>query len=473
MKIFGTAASVVALVIAGHGVAAAQVSANGARDVQTAFENYVGKGSDGTSAVRVTTNGANDGYDVSIDIARLAKPLEMAGITVKPALFGFGIKPAAGGTWSYSQTSFPTFAFSGHGTTFEFSANAFAASGVFDPKLGAFTTMSSTAKSLNGSNDDGSTKVRTETQDVRLTGSATDAGGGLIDGKVTYATGSFAETIAPSKGGGTPIRLSVANSAADGTVTGQAARATLDLWSFLVAHPSKAALIADEAGLKAKILAAVPLFKRVAATASVNNLIVETPMGNARVAKLGMTETVNGIVPEGLFELGLTLGAIEPPAALVPAWASPLIPKETALGVKLTGYNLDALVKAAVAKLDLKAAEPLAMKDEEVLATLLPGGKLFVDLLPGKLATDMYNVTWTGKVEVDPATSLVTGKATVTAKGLDKVAQQLSKQTDTVQYATGLFAAKAMAKPVDGADVWELEFDSNGTFVVNGQKLGG
>lgn len=473
MKIFSTAASAAVLILAGQGMASAQVSATGARDVQTTFESYVGKGSDGTSAVRVTPNGANDGYDVSIDLQRLAKPLEMAGVTVKPALFGFGIKPAANGTWSFSQTTFPTLGFTGHGTTFELTANGLASSGVYDPKLGTFTTFSSTAKSVASKNEDGQTKGTSETQDLRFTLSATDAGGGLSDAKMNYTTGAIAQTVASAKGPGAPIRFSVANSTADATVNGQAARAMLDLWSFLVAHPSKDALVADEAALKAKLLGAVPVFKQLAVTASANNLIVETPMGNARVTKIGLTETANGIVPEGLFEFGVSLGALEPPAALVPAWASPLIPKESVLGVKLTGYNLDALVKAAVAKLDLKAAEPLKMSDEETLGLLLPKGKLFVDLTPGKIATDMYTVSWTGKVEIDPKTSLLSGKATVTAKGLDKVAQQLSKQTDTVQYATGLFAAKAMAKPVDGADVWELEFDSNGTFVVNGQKLGG
>jgi hypothetical protein len=472
LRIFSTAASVATLVIAGHGVAAAQVSANGARDVQTTLESYFGKGSDGTSAVRVTPNGTNDGYDVSIDIARLAKPLEAAGVTVKPALFGFGLKPAAGGTWAYTQTSFPTLSMTVPNGSFEFSTNAFAGTGTFDPKLGAFTAYASTAKTVSSRTTDSTSKVTADTQDVKLTGSSKDAGGGLIDGTFAYVTGNFAETVTGAAGG-PPIRISVADANATGNVSGQAAKATLDLWSFLVGHPSKDALANDQAALKAKILAALPVFKRVAVNAGVNNLIVETPMGNARVSKLGLTEAATGVVPEGQFEFGLSVGTIEPPSGIAPAWAVSLIPKESNLGVKVTGFNPDRLVRLMVDKLDLKAPKPLDLKDDEVLAAILPGGKLLVDLTASKLVSDLYNVTWSGQIEVNPMSSFVSGKATVTAKGLDKIRETLAKQTDTVQYATGLALVKGMAKQVDGNDVWELEFDSNGTFIVNGQKMGG
>lgn len=474
MKILSTAASVVALVIASPGLATAQVSVAGARDVQTTFESYFGKGSDGVSAVRVTTNAANDGYDVSIDVARLAKPLEMAGVTVKPALVGFVVKPNADGTWAYSQTSFPTLAVTApNGNKVEIGMNGLSIAGTFDPKLAALTAYSGTVKSVTSRNEDASTKASAETQDIKISGTSTDAGGGLVDGQGSYVTGSFAETIASANGTGAPIRISFADSTSSATVSGQAAKATLDLWSYLVAHPSKAALTADQAALKAKILATLPFFKRVSAATAVNNLIVETPLGNTRIAKLGLTETVNGIVPEGLLEIGLSIGAIEPPPALTPPWAGALIPKDSALGFRLTGYDLERFVRAVVAKLDLNDPKASELSTDETVATLVPSGKLTVDLTPAKFTNDLYTLGWTGKVEIDPKTSFVSGKATVTAKGLDKVAQLLSKQTDTVQYATMLFAAKAMAKPVDGNDVWELEFDSAGGFSVNGQKLGG
>ncbi|MBP0573886.1 hypothetical protein J8J27_24620, partial [Mycobacterium tuberculosis] len=109
------------------------------------------------------------------------------------------------------------------------------------------------------------------------------------------------------------------------------------------------------------------------------NLVVETPFGNARVAKLTLNESLNGVVQEGNFEFGLALGAIEPPAALMPSWANGLVPKQSALGVRVTGYNLENFVRAAVAKLDLKADKPLDMKDEEAAAAILPSGRLLLD----------------------------------------------------------------------------------------------
>lgn len=472
MRIFSTAASVATLVIAGHGVAAAQVSANGARDVQTTLESYFGKSADGTSAVRVTPNGTNDGYDVSIDLARLAKPLEAAGITVKPALFGFGLKPASGGTWAYTQNSYPTISATYPNGSYESSVTGHAASGTWDPKRGSFVDFKMTAKTLSSRVTDATSKSVSDIQDLTFSLNTKEAGGGLVDGVFAYSTGNLADTITGAAGG-PPVRISVADSKIAGDFSGSTANAALDLWSFLVGHPSKDALANDQATLKAKILAALPVFKRVAVNAGANNLIVETPMGNARVSKIGLTEALAGVVPEGQFEFGLSLGTIEPPSGIAPAWAVSLIPKESNLGVKVTGFNPDRLVRLMVDKLDLKAPKPLDLKDDEVLAAILPGGKLLVDLTASKLVSDLYNVTWSGQIEVNPMSSFVSGKATVTAKGLDKIRETLAKQTDTVQYATGLALVKGMAKQVDGNDVWELEFDSNGTFIVNGQKMGG
>jgi hypothetical protein len=247
----------------------------------------------------------------------------------------------------------------------------------------------------------------------------------------------------------------------------------LHIWAYLIAHNNKAALVADQANFKARLIAALPVFKRAAISGSAENLVVETPFGNARVAKIGLTETLHGIVPDGLVEFGLTLGAVEPPAAVMPAWANGLVPKETAVGVKVTGFNPEAVTRAFIDKVDLATGQPVGFSEVDALKLVLPTGVLNIDLPAGKIANDLYDLRWTGAMTFEPATSVLKGKATVTAKGLDQVSAQLSRSKEGMQMAAMLFAAKAMAKPVNGADVWELEFDTEGNLTVNGQKLGG
>jgi hypothetical protein len=473
LKIFSSAVSLGALIIATHGAVAADISASGAKDVAAAFESYLGKGKDGQSAVRVTTNAANDGYDVSIDIGRMVKPLEAAGVTFGPALYNFSVKPAANGTWAFAQTTFPKISVKAPGTAIEFALDGFDAKGVYDPALGAFLNQAITARSMTSQSEDPQGTVKAETQGIKFSGVSTAAGSGLIDSKIDYSATSLVETINLKETGGAPIKASVNDMTMKGDVSGQAAKAMLDLWSYAMAHPSKDALAADQDTFKAKLTAALPLFKRASMSGGAGSLVVETPMGIARIGKIGFTEALNGIVSDGSFEMGMSLGTIEPPAAIMPPWSAGLVPKDTAFSFKLTGYDADKFVRKAIAELDLKAEKPLDMEDDEAVAAILPSGKLNVTMAPGHIISDTYEVSWEGTMEITPADALVTGHAKVTAKGLDKVAAKLSKVPEAMQVVTGIYAAKAMSKPVGGADVWEIDFDSLGAVTVNGQKISG
>jgi hypothetical protein len=462
------------LIIASNGAMAADISAAGAKDVASAFEAYLGKGAGGQSAVRVTTNAANDGYDVSIDLGRLAKPLEGLGVTFGPALFNFAVKPAANGTWAYSQSDFPKIAVKAPNMALDFAINGFDAKGIYDPALGAFLSQSGGAKNTVSKSEDPSGTVTAETQGIKFNVIGTPVGPGVLDAKIDYSAASITETLNIKEGDSSvPIKVSASDLTMKGDVTGQPARALLDLWAYGMAHPSKEAIVADEANFKAKLTAALPLFKRISLSGGGANLIVETPMGNVRISKIGFMEALNGIVPEGSFEFGLSAGVIEPPAAIMPPWSAGLVPKDTAISAKITGFNPDQFAKTVLAKMNLKAEKPVDMSDAEAAAAILPSGKLNVTLTPGHLISDTYEVNWEGTMEVSPASALVTGHAKVTAKGLDKVAAKLSKVPDAMQIVTGLYAAKAMSKPVGGADVWEIDFDSLGSVTINGQKLGG
>ncbi|MBP0652049.1 hypothetical protein J8J40_33810, partial [Mycobacterium tuberculosis] len=79
-------------------------------------------------------------------------------------LLTFVLKPAANGTWAYSQTSFPSLSVTAPGTRVEFNLAGLAAAGVFDPKLAAFTSYTATAKSATTRSEDASSKVSAETQ---------------------------------------------------------------------------------------------------------------------------------------------------------------------------------------------------------------------------------------------------------------------------------------------------------------------
>ena len=73
-------------------------------------------------------------------------------------------------------------------------------------------------------------------------------------------------------------------------------RAIYRLIAWFVAHPSEAAIKANQVELKSLVSAGLPLFENVTAKGALQNLSVTTPVGPVGIANLGFDVGVNGVV---------------------------------------------------------------------------------------------------------------------------------------------------------------------------------
>jgi hypothetical protein len=248
----------------------------------------------------------------------------------------------------------------------------------------------------------------------------------------------------------------------------------LQLAAWATAHPDDAALQADQAGLKALLVAAMPFFGNMQSTGTVDMLSVDTPMGAMGIEKLGFAVDVNGAVADGKFREGLSISGLTLPAGLVPDWAAPLVPQTLSLDVQVTDFDPAAAITAALSALDLPAGTATGPEfDAKLQAALLPKGTVTITLNPGSLTGADYELTYEGGMVVGPETELPTGKATVTLTGADALTAALNAAPDDMkaQAMMGFGMAQGMAKAEGDKLIWEIDAATPGALSVNGMAL--
>jgi hypothetical protein len=152
-----------------------------------------------------------------------------------------------------------------------------------------------------------------------------------------------------------------------------------------------------------------------------------------------------------------------------------ILPKDAALNIKASGYDLGGLWKDAA---QVRSPEETArLPRDHFEKIVLPDGGWTVDLTDSFARSSFYDVTLAGQIHMgkDPRKPPL-GALTVTAKDLDGTVKYLQDNVKTVpifgRVVFGLMVAKGLGKPgPDGTMVWELKFEEGGKITVNGQPL--
>ena len=101
----------------------------------------------------------------------------------------------------------------------------------------------------------------------------------------------------------------------------------------------------------------------------------------------------------------------------------------------------------------------------------MPKGTVDISLNPSSIDNDVYSVKVEGSMAAGPA-ALPTGKAKITAKGIDeimKVIQEAPLEAGIAQGAALVVVAKGMAKTeAEGSLTWNVESSPDGKVLVNG-----
>ena len=301
--------------------------------------------------------------------------------------------------------------------------------GVFDQSLSAFTSARSDFSDISISQTmtipdaPASTSV-TSAESGFYESSAVSGEDGGVDSDISYSLVNYAQTMAIPGAPGAPAADVVVRAdsyGGEGTISGFEPAAFYKLIAWFVAHPSKDAIVADQAGLKTLLSEGMPFFQNLATTGSLQNVAISTPVGVFDVAAIGIDVEASGLVEEGLFREGITLAGLTIPDGLVPAWSANLVPKNFAIDVTVSGFDLGSPAAAVIAAFDLTKPDPIDPAIQaSLMAQFMAEGTVDIELAPGAISSDMYNLTYEGAVTAGPG-GMPVGTAKVTMTGMEAV----------------------------------------------------
>ncbi len=462
---------------------AAPATPEEAKRLAALIEDYVGHTAPGQpSAVTVVPHG--EGYTATLDITRMLGFTAAFGVDITAGDLVSELTPDADGQWQVAIAGFPPIGVSGKDLTMSFTVNNYKFDGRFDPAIQAFSTST-------GSTRGSTTHVRGQQEpldiavssDNTATTKATAAGPGTIDVTSTSSnkdvdyriTQAAAGTGDAGKAAKDVARVQVSAFQSSLTLHGQPAVALNDLWRFLVAHPSRAKVIAAQSELKTRLKAVIPLASSAAGTASLSKVTVATEFGAFALDTFDERYDINKDGQSGN-TIGLRLAGLTLPDRLVPAWATPLIPTRLDYNQSYGPVHASDALTMAVDDLDLAADKPLTEEQQADILQAIGADHMTVTLAPSTIATALMTVTVHGEARIDKPK--VVASATVAATGLDKtlaaVRAAAPGDPNGMQAVTMLMAAKALGK-AEGPDSysWVIAQSPNGEVTINGNALPG
>lgn len=458
----------------------AEATAEGAAALTALFQTYLGKVE---GVVSVAPEG--EVYRVALDAVPLATLAE-GQVTVAGTPLVFTLEDKGDGTWAYVQDQ--AFSLEVHvpgAMDMTLAIERLAGAGTYDTGLMAFREAGSTLTGMvldqKVTEPDGGTSTTHQTVAETVVTSSSSAAilGGVDNAYAMTARDSVQAMTVPAAEGMPAMEITyrVARSTSEGRAKGYRPEAALALLAWVVAHPTEAAMTADRAGLKGLIEQGMPFFRELEGIAGGEDIQVTTPFGAFGLAAMEVEFAMNGLVADGRLREAVRLKGFTLPGGLVPDWAVPLVPEETALDLTFADFDAAAAVKVLAGLLDLPVGqEPGPAFPDELLAALMPEGAMDVLLGPGGVKGASYDLTWQGSLRAGPVVPMPTGSATVTLAGIDAVMGALQAAPADLggQVLPVLGMAQAMAQPgADGALVWEIEAATPGSLTVNGTELMG
>ncbi len=161
--------------------------------------------------------------------------------------------------------------------------------GIFDEALGAFASTATefTQFAFDQTVVEAGQTTRVTYTIGKISAQSTMSGSGdNADGTANYTFTDLAETISmPGQADGSMPPMDFSITAPSGSqqamVKGLKPKAVNELVAWIVARPAKETIIAEQADLKNKLRAALPLFGNVSGTATINDLSVNSMMGKS------------------------------------------------------------------------------------------------------------------------------------------------------------------------------------------------
>lgn len=417
---------------------------------------------------------AGDHYRMTVRTQRLLKPLEILGLKLDLGTLSWKQVRQADGTWRADAMERPPSTSSGFGVTSRTQFEGTEESLYLSADLQRLIRSTFTATRARVEQKRALVDATETSRDIRFE-QTTDV---AADGSLTYRLSNRRSDIqgkASVVPGAAPsadaIDYRAARETTDVTVEGLASGPLTALWSYLVAHPTRAELAAPDSALLDRLEAALPVFRRISVVSSMDGFALEPPglsigadMGTIRVAASGPIAGADA-------EFGLDLSGL---SVKGPIPLAGLIPQSLSLGLKVAWLDLDFAARYAIQSLDIANDPPLGPDALTAIRASLAEADVTITLSPGHVRGPGYDIAWEGTLTMERGVPV--GKATVTAAGLDRILAGLSAPgapPGTAMVLTGLYAAQALAdKDPDGRSRWVIERKREHRVLVNGRVPG-
>lgn len=472
-----TALLTLGLLLGASAPALAAASPEEAQRLTSLFQSYLGSE---PGLVSVTPQG--DGYAAKLDLTPLFARVKDPAVSLSLSPLEWTLTDQGGGKWKVVQNQSLSFAFGVKGQSeTKGSIASVTSSGIFDEVLGGLATSAAELRSITADQtvtDAGVTTQISYAVDAISAQSAMTGSSDSADATTDYSYSGLKETISvPAAADGSTPAMSVVvaspSGKQDSAVRGLKLKAAGELVTWLVAHQDPQAIAADQAVLKDKVRAALPLFSSISSVATLDDVTATSPFGLFAVKQLGFGADMNGIVGDGKFRETASVSGLQVPLDLLPPWAAGLVPDTFSLDVTVADFDLAAPAALILDKLDLTKPEPLPKELEQpLMQALLPKGSVTVTLGPSELLAKLYDLTAHGSMTAGPV-AMPAGQALIELKGMDDVMTALqAAPQDIQQMSAALLLVKGLGKTeADGSLTWQVEATPAGTITVNGADV--
>jgi hypothetical protein len=454
-----------------------------AADLVKTFETYLGK-----KPGVITVVPAGEGFDVSLDVTPYLKDISQAGFTAAIDPYRFKITALEPGKWAFSQTGPYKATASVPGTmNFDLSIGDMQMEGTYDSNLFVFLDSKYTLTNIKTSqtNSDPESKIVTSSSSViealNGTSASKDVGNGLADseGVVTFTNATTASKIeVPPELAAMMPNLNYTGTTTKGEyvtkITSLAARPIMELVAWGLANSSKELALKNQAELKEKMTAALPLFGSLDTVSTFDNLVIDSGYGQFKMDQAAVNVALNGAVKEGRFAEGINFTGFKMPDNLLPPWSAGLVPKTLKIGFDASGFDTETPVRKFITEMDLNNPDMVPPGSEAAyLAAFSPTNSMQLTLPSGEISSDVYSITFDSTSTINFA-GLPQVNAQVRMKGLDAVIAQLQQAAAdpmAQQAMAMLFAAKGVSKADGDGVIWDISVSPDGKALVNGTDL--
>jgi acylphosphatase len=303
---------------------------------------------------------------------------------------------------------------------------------------------------------------------------------GGIDFTMAEKITNFAETVKindPDRGLNFPVTLNAPEFSVHANGKGVRTKPLMDLLAFAVANEDETKLKANQAELKSRLLAALPVWERIDGTYAFKDFAMESPVGNWGAKQLDLASGIDGISQNGKINYEIKASGLTIPRQLLPAWTAPLMPTDIDLNFGGANIDLDTIARKTIEAFDLNKNPPLPDEFGKALVDDFKAKKPKVVFGHSTVKNGDIEVAMEGEVFF-PDSKKPDGSVTVDVAGYDKIVDALKEAAKSDQQMAQAFpfalAVKGFGKTLpDGRLEWVIDTKADGSVKVNGAMLKG